>query len=603
MSRVTAGLWSLVLVAPAVGQQPAPLATCSAPATSPNVEISRQSLYVPMPDGVKLAVDVYLPKGLAPGTRLPTVFLATRYWRAPEGYAPGPREQFWLSRGYANVYADVRGTGASFGQWYFPWSPQEVTDLASLVAWIAKQPWSDASVGAIGTSYSGNTAQLVAAANHPAVKAVVPRFIDFDIYADLSYPGGLINRTIVNDWGKMIHAMDLNTKTGNPPRGVSPVDDDKHGSLLAAALRDHQKNPPLDRTIDLVTYRDEHVAQFGGVSNDLMGTYRYRDRIERAGVPIFGWASWFDAGTAQGLLNRFMNWSNPQIAVVGPWSHGGGHHASPYFPPEKATEPSSAVQSDQAACFFDQFLKGSSRGMRERALIYYTLVEDKWKKTNAWPLLGTSMTRYYLAASQALSQSSPTSAEGSDQYRVDFDATTGRTNRWYTQLGGDDVVYPERTEADKRLLTYTSSPLPNDVEVTGQGIVTLRVASTAKDGNFIVYLEDVAPDGRVTYVTEGMLRALHRRVATATPPYKILYPYHTFGRKDGQPLVPGQVTTLSFQLLPTSILLKAGHRIRVAIAGADRDTFVRIPADGDVTITVHRSSAHLSFIELPVVKR
>ena len=161
------------------------------------------------------------------------------------------------------------------------------------------------------------------------------------------------------------------------------------------------------------------------------------------------------------------------------------------------------------------------------------------------------------------------------------------------------MIYDERSAMDRRLLTYTTTPLDRDIEVTGQGVVTLRVASTATDGNFFVYLEDVAPDGKVTYVTEGLLRALHRKLSTDAAPYRTTYPYRSYHRKDGAPLVPGETATLTFQLLPTSILFKTGHRIRIAIAGADKDTFMRLPAQGDVTITVERGG---SFIDLPEVR-
>jgi hypothetical protein len=334
-----------------------------------------------------------------------------------------------------------------------------------------------------------------------------------------------------------------------------------------------------------------------------MGTYRYREAIERSGVPIFGWASWLDAGTSQGLLNRFMNWKSPEISVIGPWSHGGGHHASPFRSPDHPTDPPSARQSEQAACFFDQFVNGRANGMEQRALIYYTLVEDTWKKTATWPVAGTRMARWYLGSGNTLARTAPAGAGGWDRYQVDFEATTGTQNRWYTQLGGDDVVYPERSGIDQRLLTYTSAPLGEEIEVTGHPVITLEVTSTATDGNFFVYLENVAPDGRVTYVTEGLLRALHRKLSGDPPPYRTAYPYRSFLRKDGMPLQPGQPATLTFQLLPTSILFRRGHRIRIAIAGADKDTFLRIPAEGDVTIKVAWGGATPSFLELPVVPR
>ncbi len=179
------GISALVLLVGSAGaQQPAPLGSCTAPLpTVPDIE--RRSSYIPMEDGVTLAIDVFLPRNLAAGARLPTVLVSTRYWRGADGQPVGPMEKFWLSHGYAYAYADVRGTGASYGQWFYPWSPREVKDVAAIVGWVATQPWSDGQVGSIGTSYTGNTAQLVGASGNPAVKAVVPRFMDFDVYTDL----------------------------------------------------------------------------------------------------------------------------------------------------------------------------------------------------------------------------------------------------------------------------------------------------------------------------------------------------------------------------------------------------------------------------------
>jgi putative CocE/NonD family hydrolase len=213
------------------------------------------------------------------------------------------------------------------------------------------------------------------------------------------------------------------------------------------------------------------------------------------------------------------------------------------------------------------------------------------------------MKRWYFAADNGLSPSAPAIQSGEDKYTVDFDATTGRRNRWYTQMGGGDVVYPDRAEADKRLLTYTSAPLESETEITGHPVVTLQVASTATDGAFIVYLEDVDEGGRVTYITEGLLRAIHRKISNEPQPYKLPIPYHSFKRKDAEPLVAGQTAEITFGLYPTSVLIKKGHRIRVAIAGADKDTFVRLPAEGTPVITVARNKRHASFIDLPVVNR
>jgi predicted acyl esterase len=131
----------------------------------------------------------------------------------------------------------------------------------------------------------------------------------------------------------------------------------------------------------------------------------------------------------------------------------------------------------------------------------------------------------------------------------------------------------------------------------------LNVISNRDDGNFIVYLEDVAPDGRVTYLTEGTLRGLQRKLSKQTGPYKTTYPYRSFSIKDAEPLVPGRMATLIFQLQATSVRLKAGHRLRFALAGADKGTFFPVPADRrNVLLKVSRGGSQPSFIEVPQVR-
>ena len=131
-------------------------------------------------------------------------------------------------------------------------------------------------------------------------------------------------------------------------------------------------------------------------------------------------------------------------------------------------------------------------------------------------------------------------------------------------------------------------------------VVWLKVASTHDDGAFFAYLEDVAPDGKVTYLTEGMLRARHRRVSADAPPYRLFGPYHPYDAASAAPLVPGTVADIPFELLATSVRLKAGHRIRLALSGADRPMFTMIPAHAAPTWTVQRGARALSYIDLPM---
>jgi putative CocE/NonD family hydrolase len=156
------------------------------------------------------------------------------------------------------------------------------------------------------------------------------------------------------------------------------------------------------------------------------------------------------------------------------------------------------------------------------------------------------------------------------------------------------------TPNDEKALTYTTSPLSEDVEVTGHPMVHLWVSATATDADFMVYLEEVGSDGRSTYITEGVQRASSR--ATADAPWNMSgLPYHRGLATDAEPLVPGEVVELVFDLLPTSNIFDTGHRIRITITGADADTYLTTTLNPPPTVSVYRSAEHTSYIVLPII--
>ncbi len=107
--------------------------------------------------------------------------------------------------------------------------------------------------------------------------------------------------------------------------------------------------------------------------------------------------------------------------------------------------------------------------------------------------------------------------------------------------------------------------------------MTLYLSSSEDDGILFVYLEDEIPGGKVTYITEGQLRLIHRKVSGEKPLYNLQVPYHSFKREDVLPLAPGEVVEVSFGLLPVAALVRKGHRLRLGIAGHDAGNFAPIP--------------------------
>jgi putative CocE/NonD family hydrolase len=578
-------------------------------------EVERSSLYLTMRDGVKIAIDLYLPKDLPDGEKIPTVLWQTRYWRSwklrrPLGLFLDPtRERIreFVRRGYAWVGVDARGSGASFGHRPYPWSPDETRDGAEIVDWVLEQPWSNRKVGSFGTSYSGTTAEFLVVNQHPAVKAVAPRFSLFDAYTDIAFPGGVPHVWFTENWGMGNRMLDRNEL---PPHvresrgwwvdlvvaGVRPVDGDGGEALLKAALVDHAENWDVHRTAQQATFRDD--INDAGYKVEVLSPHHYADRVDASGTAIYSWSGWFDGPYQHAAIKRHLTLTGrDNRLILGPWTHGGRHQVR--------DGRSSGTEFDHLAellKFFDHHLQGKTTGLSKDAPVhYYTMVEGRWKAAQSWPPPAKTV-RYYLAQNGALTDERPDTREASDRYVVDYTHGTGDRSRW-NSLMGFRVDYPDRAKADEKLLVYESAPLTRDVEVTGHPVVTLYVRSTANDGVFIVYLEDVDEKGRVTYVTEGLLRGLHRKLSHQPPPYAMVVPYRTFERADGRPLVPGEVAELMFDLLPTSYLFKRGHSIRVALAGADRDHFALIPSEEPPTWKVLRDAAHPSHVALPVAPR
>jgi putative CocE/NonD family hydrolase len=591
------------------------------PYASPGLKyrgLNVSSIYIEMRDRICLAADLYLPKGLPRGERIPTILIQTRYWRAMQVKAPlswlvpgagdpspvGRRErEFFANHGYATLVVDVRGTGASFGTWRSPWEAVTVQDSEDLLNWICAQPWSNGQVAGMGVSYLGTTAELLLATGHPAVRAVVPSFNHPDSFLDVGFPGGLLNERFVCAWGELDEALDRNeipTSWGTllnwVSQGVKPVDGPQGRVLLEQALRMHQDNAKVASLDGEITFRDVPIPATGLAPDDQV-VMRFREQVLASPVPVFGIASWLDAGTADAALRRFWTYPGTQRVMVGAWNHGGMQQSSPYLEEKAPLSPAPAVLRQEVLRFLDATLQPEPDQPVEREAFIYTLGAETWSRHSHWPPAGVWKQPWYFGAGRALA---PVLAlePGSDRYEVDFGHTSGVFNRWW-ELGviqGRRVDTTGRETQRGRVLAYDSAPLERDLEIAGWPVVTLKVVSSEPDCAFYVYLEDIFPDGRIVALTEGVLRSIHRRVSAEPSPYRLAVPYHSFRQKDAWPLVPGEPAEIGLGLLPVSALVRKGHCLRVAIAGHDDGTFPRVPREGTPVWNVYWGSK----IELPV---
>ncbi len=132
--------------------------------------IVEKKVMVPMRDGVRLATDIYRPKGVE--GPLPTLF-----WRTPYNFNQLGRRRIetamdYLERGYAFVIQNERGKFFSEGDWEILGFPR--TDGYDALSWIAAQEWSNGKVGTLGCSSSAEWQLALAAMDHPAHAAMVP---------------------------------------------------------------------------------------------------------------------------------------------------------------------------------------------------------------------------------------------------------------------------------------------------------------------------------------------------------------------------------------------------------------------------------------------
>lgn len=333
---------------------------------------------------------------------------------------------------------------------------------------------------------------------------------------------------------------------------------------------------------------------------------RFRKRITTNKVPVVIRCGWHDAGTQLGALAMFETFSHPTHIVIGPWNHDGSFLVDPFETLTNEQSSASLLESARSEVFksFEAYLSlDGCRDTAPRLVEYYTLGENLWKKTVQWPLPQTHMKQLYLSEKNLLSGLKPEDDQGFDHYRVDPDTTTGVVNRWHAQASNQPVYFPDRRQEDNKLMVYDSAPLESDIEITGHPVVELFISSTRTDGQFFAYLEMIDLVGSVRLLTEGQLRGIHRKVSTKTPPYKMFGPYHSLKKIDAMPLVPEEIALITFDLLPISVLLPKGYRIRLAIAGADSDTFAHIKGLEKSEWEIQRNRAHPSSIHLPIIAR
>jgi uncharacterized protein len=571
-----------------------------------------RSIYVAMRDGCRLAVDVYLPTDGDAPARVPAILILTPYYRrfaladAPQGTEACPGVARWrdlfVPRGYALVAVDVRGTGASFGTRDSFRSPRERDDYAEIVDWIVAQQWSDGKIGATGISYVGAACDFVAGSGNPAVRAIAPLSAVWDTYIDHYYPGGLLLNRLAQSYDALMVALDHDRREllsefayfKDPGlAGPAPVDDDPDGTMRDAAVKQHIANFRMPAFIGEFRYHDDTLPYDPEFSPASFSPCNYAHGVAED-VAVLSVSGWMDgAGYQNGTIARFLTLPNiNKHLLLGPWDHGARINVSPW---RRAETPQFSLDGTLLR-FFDEYLLQRDTGLkRESPVHYFAMHAEAWHEARQWPPINSTQ-RLYLAEGGTLSAAP--GATGEDHRQIDFGFGTGAQTR-YGRLAAHDtrLYYDDWQPREATLLGYRSPALDTPTELAGHAVLTLSLTVSEPDAALHVYLSEEESDGRVRYVTEGVLRLLHRKLSDPPANYRASWPYHTHDRADAAPLVRGRVERIVIALLPTAWVFGKGSRIRLAIGGADADHYGQVPHGRPPVFTVHRGE---SFLDLPL---
>jgi putative CocE/NonD family hydrolase len=537
----------------------------------------RSSFYVPMRDGVRLAVDLFRPTrgGVVAGERLPVVWMHTPYNRRDT--REGPTAERYpgfalklVKYGYVVAVVDFRGLYASYGRNRAynrgEWTPPATTDAYDITEWLARQPWSSGKIGMWGCSATGGSQMQAATTRPPSLKAIMPLSAEFDVYTFEGLGGVTAPGPVTTAGGT--------TPNANAARDAvaAPVDGPDGRALLAEAVAQHKDNVESPGALP---FRDSWSEAMGAKWWISSSASTYLKALQEADFGVYAGENWDEAGTKPGGFYTLNNLPKGRAKlVVGPETHCGWAKA------EEETGFSIVTEEHR---FFDYWLKGVRNGvMSEPAVTYYTYnapKDSEWRPASGWPLPNQRLTDFYLSSGGLAPGTPPPPGAGSTPMSPPAPATVIFIS---PQSGG---------------LSFQTAPLTADQEITGDPVMHLWISTKARDADAMARIEDVAPDGSVrSYQMLGRLRASGRALAKA--PYNAMgLPWHSFLEADARPLEADVPTELDFGLLPMSYIFRAGHRIRLTLTFTDP---ARSPA-GAPEVRVLWGGARASRLTLPLI--
>lgn len=511
--------------------------------------VVQRDLRTPMPDGVELLADRWAPR--AGGESLPTALMRVPYGR--KGLIGSGMARPLAERGFQVLMQSTRGTFGSGGD--FDPMLREREDGIATLEWLVRQPWFGGSIVLVGASYLGYAQWAVADRLPQEVRAMIPVATESALTLEFLRADGLSLETPFA-WGIMTSSQE------------------RRGALLRLLLQEKRNR----RALATLPLRDADVAAGGhrvAYCQDILthdadsprwAGLDHRHRVVQVSAQVSSIAGWYDI-FLPGQLRDFQilqDAGRPARLTVGPWTHVSGD--------------GTAVR--EAVGFGLAVARGEQPPVRPPVRLY-VMGEETWRDFESWPPPGYTPQRFHLHAGGTLS-TEPPDESAPDDYRYDpADPTPAAGGARMTRRDNGRV---ENTALESRpdVLTYTTAPLDDEVEVIGEVGAEIWFRSSLSHADVFVRLCDVDPRGRSYNVCDGLV---------------------SLSGAD-------EITRAEVTLWPTAHRFQAGHRIRVQVSSGAFPRYARNPGTGEPHATavelraadqsVHHDPAHPSAIILPV---
>ncbi|MFG1634312.1 CocE/NonD family hydrolase [Pseudonocardia alni] len=497
--------------------------------------VRERDLRVPLSDGVVLLADLYRAPG--PLRPRPTVLMRTPYGRDGLGSIIG---SLLARRGFQVLVQSTRGTFGSGGQ-FRPFL-HESSDGLDTLAWVRGQTWCDGRISMVGPSYVGHTQWAVAPYADPGLCSMNAD-ITASEFTSTFYPGGAPGLLNLATWVNQIGRQErIGAVTG----------------FLATPVFSRRKR----RAVTSQPLQAADVALTGAP------VVFWRDFVEHAEQPREFWApaehdgfdaaamppvcmvtGWWDLFLDRQLVDftALQRGGATARITIGPWTHG--------------DRGSLSTIAHEMVHWLDVHLHDGEHDERAPVRVYVQHA-DRWTDLPCWPPPEARPTEWYLDADGGLGPDRPAGAPPPSRFVYDPADPT-------PTVGGPMLQPPSKqldnrgVEARDDVRVWTGPPLESDLDLLGPVSAVVYVRTGTGIGDVFVRLCDVGPDGTSMNITDAMHRLVPDREATA----------------------PDGTTVVRMTLSPTGYRVRAGHRLRVQVAGAAFPRFARNPGTGERTAT------------------